>query len=109
MGMSKQRVDRLMTEHLIYNLFEILYITLNCLWNSKRYCKDPLDALATMKITQKKQEMRKNIGSQCKDVNVWWCDKPICDLELKIFGHYYVVFGVERGFCKAPIDAPIAF
>ncbi len=55
-----------MTEHLIYNLFKILDIPLNCLWNSKRYCKDPLDALATMKITQKKQEMRKIYGLNVK-------------------------------------------
>jgi hypothetical protein len=39
---------------------------LNCLWNSKRYCKDPLDALATMKITKKKQEMRKIQGLEVK-------------------------------------------
>jgi hypothetical protein len=58
-GMSKQRVDGLMIEHLIYILFKLLDISLNCLWNSKRYCKDPLHALATMKITKKKQEMRK--------------------------------------------------
>jgi hypothetical protein len=69
--MSKQRVDGLMIEHLIYNLFKILDLPLNCLWNSKRYCKDPLDALATMKNTQKKQGNEENIVSQSKEVNVW--------------------------------------
>ncbi len=68
--MSKQRVDGLMIEHLIYILFKLLDISLNCLWNSKRYCKDPLRALATMKITKKKQRNEENIGSQIKYLNV---------------------------------------
>jgi hypothetical protein len=64
--MSKQRVDGLMIEHLIYILFKLLDISLNCLWNSKRYCKDPLHARATMKETRNEE----NIGSQIEEVNV---------------------------------------
>lgn len=92
-------VDKPMMEHLVYHKARIFWAVFQCLWSSKRYITHPLGTPHRWKLLKKDNKWGKyEVSIQDGPMFIDGCVKTICDLELKIFGHYFIVLGVQKSF-----------